>query len=80
MKVVKSAQHYTETALDEIKLLRCVRISICISLLWRSLVIIFSFILPYASIPLSLPAPLPPHLSSSNLAALSVCLAVNKQH
>ncbi|XP_041853156.1 SRSF protein kinase 2 isoform X1 [Melanotaenia boesemani] len=25
MKVVKSAQHYTETALDEIKLLRCVR-------------------------------------------------------
>lgn len=26
MKVVKSAQHYTETALDEIKLLRCVRI------------------------------------------------------
>lgn len=24
MKVVKSAQHYTETALDEIKLLRCV--------------------------------------------------------
>lgn len=26
MKVVKSAQHYTETALDEIKLLRCVSI------------------------------------------------------
>lgn len=26
MKVVKSAQHYTETAVDEIKLLRCVRI------------------------------------------------------
>ncbi|XP_078465627.1 SRSF protein kinase 2-like isoform X1 [Lampetra planeri] len=25
MKVVKSAQHYTETALDEIKLLKCVR-------------------------------------------------------
>ncbi|XP_067951055.1 SRSF protein kinase 3-like [Watersipora subatra] len=25
LKVVKSAQHYTETALDEIKLLRCVR-------------------------------------------------------
>ncbi|XP_061429962.1 SRSF protein kinase 2-like [Lethenteron reissneri] len=25
MKVVKSAQHYTETALDEIRLLRCVR-------------------------------------------------------
>ncbi|XP_041112153.1 SRSF protein kinase 2-like [Polyodon spathula] len=25
MKVVKSAQHYTETAVDEIKLLRCVR-------------------------------------------------------
>ncbi|WAR26681.1 SRPK1-like protein [Mya arenaria] len=25
MKVVKSAQHYTETAIDEIKLLRCVR-------------------------------------------------------
>ncbi|XP_039605220.1 SRSF protein kinase 1b isoform X2 [Polypterus senegalus] len=25
MKVVKSAEHYTETALDEIKLLRCVR-------------------------------------------------------
>ena len=24
LKVVKSAQHYTETALDEIKLLRCV--------------------------------------------------------
>lgn len=24
MKVVKSAQHYTETALDEIKLLKCV--------------------------------------------------------
>lgn len=24
MKVVKSAQHYTETAIDEIKLLRCV--------------------------------------------------------
>lgn len=27
MKVVKSAQHYTETALDEIKLLKCVRIT-----------------------------------------------------
>ena len=25
LKVVKSASHYTETALDEIKLLRCVR-------------------------------------------------------
>ena len=25
LKVVKSAQHYTETAIDEIKLLRCVR-------------------------------------------------------
>ena len=25
LKVVKSAQHYTETAVDEIKLLRCVR-------------------------------------------------------
>ena len=25
LKVVKRAQHYTETALDEIKLLRCVR-------------------------------------------------------
>ncbi|KAG2455823.1 SRPK3 kinase, partial [Polypterus senegalus] len=25
LKVVKSAQHYTETALDEIKLLKCVR-------------------------------------------------------
>lgn len=24
LKVVKSAQHYTETAIDEIKLLRCV--------------------------------------------------------
>lgn len=24
LKVVKSAQHYTETALDEIKLLKCV--------------------------------------------------------
>lgn len=28
MKVVKSAQHYTETALDEIKLLKCVSITI----------------------------------------------------
>lgn len=27
MKVVKSAQHYTETALDEIKLLKCVSIA-----------------------------------------------------
>lgn len=27
MKVVKSAQHYTETALDEIKLLKCVSIT-----------------------------------------------------
>ena len=27
LKVVKSAQHYTETALDEIKLLRCVSFS-----------------------------------------------------
>lgn len=35
MKVVKSAQHYTETALDEIKLLRCVRIW----LLWHILFI-----------------------------------------
>ena len=26
LKVVKSAQHYTETALDEIKLLKCVSI------------------------------------------------------
>ena len=26
LKVVKSAQHYTETAIDEIKLLRCVSI------------------------------------------------------
>jgi len=25
MKIVKSAQHYTETAIDEIKLLRSVR-------------------------------------------------------
>ena len=25
LKVVKSASHYTETALDEIKLLKCVR-------------------------------------------------------
>jgi len=25
LKVVKSAAHYTETAIDEIKLLRCVR-------------------------------------------------------
>lgn len=30
MKVVKSAQHYTETALDEIKLLKCVSITIAI--------------------------------------------------
>ena len=28
LKVVKSAQHYTETALDEIKLLRCVSIDV----------------------------------------------------
>jgi len=26
LKVVKSAQHYTETALDEIKLLKCVSV------------------------------------------------------
>jgi len=30
LKVVKSAQHYTETALDEIKLLRCVSVSLFI--------------------------------------------------
>ena len=29
MKVVKSAQHYTETALDEIKLLKCVSTTKC---------------------------------------------------
>ena len=28
LKVVKSAQHYTETALDEIKLLKCVSVTI----------------------------------------------------
>ena len=28
LKVVKSAKHYTETALDEIKLLKCVGINI----------------------------------------------------
>lgn len=30
MKVVKSAQHYTETALDEIKLLKCVSITMAV--------------------------------------------------
>ena len=33
MKIVKSAQHYTETAIDEIKLLRSVGQLYCVSLL-----------------------------------------------
>jgi len=33
MKIVKSAQHYTETAIDEIKLLRSVCLLYCMMIL-----------------------------------------------
>lgn len=43
MKVVKSAPHYTETALDEIKLLKCVSITFVLHERIRSHLFIQSF-------------------------------------
>ena len=42
LKVVKSAQHYTETALDEIKLLKCVSLHIFTSQVSYSLTLILT--------------------------------------
>lgn len=52
MKVVKSAEHYTETALDEIKLLKSVSVRVGLNLthFWEFRLVTFLIFLDYLAV------------------------------